>query len=82
MELLATNRRDRQRVACAYGASLNDSGTRLTCGLLFVMRRQSRAVIVLQCSQTKTRLRVRLPKMLLGAKGHALAKNITLEVVP
>ncbi|OWL96524.1 hypothetical protein CBQ26_09105 [Deinococcus indicus] len=81
MELIATSRRERQPVACAYGASLSDDGTRLHCELLFVMRGQTTRNILLRCPQTKTRLRVRLPKSFLRAKGHARVLNIPLEVL-
>lgn len=82
MELLATVRREKQPVACAYGASLSSDGARLSCGLLFVMRGQKTKTLILRCPTTKERLRVRLPKALLRAKGHARALNITLEVIP
>lgn len=80
MELRATARRDGQPVACGYGAALEVDG-RLSCGLLFVMRHQQTEKIFLRCPDTGERYRVRLPRELLGARGHAIARNITLEVI-
>lgn len=82
MELIATSRREGAPVACAYGAALADGGRTLRCGLLFVMRGQKRRVLTLKDPQTKTRYRVRLPKELLGQKGHARVSRIQLEVLP
>ena len=69
-------------MACAYGASLADGGRTLRCGLLFVMRGQKRRVLTLKDPQTKTRYRVRLPKLLVGQKRHARVSRIQLEVLP
>ena len=80
MELIATLRRDRAAVACAYGASLTQEGRFLRCGLLFVMRGTARTV-VLKDPQTKKKYRVRLPAYLTRQKKHARVSRIKLEVV-
>ncbi|BDP42926.1 hypothetical protein DAETH_28950 [Deinococcus aetherius] len=82
MELIATSRREGQPVACAYGAALEEEGRALRCELLFVMRGQTRRTLVFRCPTTKERVRVRLPKKLLGARRHGLTFDAVLEVAP
>jgi hypothetical protein len=81
MILLATSRREGAPVACAYGAAPDEEGRIVTCGLLFLMRGQTRQTLVLRDPASKNRYRVRLPKTLLGQKGHARVLNIDLEVI-
>lgn len=81
MELLATARRDGQAVAYSTGAALSDDGTRLHCGLLFVMCHQKTRTLIFRCPQTQERVRVRLPRELLGNRAYVLGRNYTLEVI-
>lgn len=79
MELIAATR---PKVAYAYGASLNAEGTRLRCGLLFVLKGNTRKVVTLLNPETKERIRVRLPDKALKPKGHARFTKVELEVIP
>ncbi len=81
MELIATARRNGQAVAYSTGAAFSDDGLRLHCGLLFVMRHQKTKTLFLRCPQTQERVRVRLPRELLGTRAHVLGRNYTLEVI-
>ncbi|EYB67415.1 hypothetical protein DEIPH_ctg041orf0011 [Deinococcus phoenicis] len=46
------------------------------------MRGQKSRTFTMRDPDTKTRHRVRLPKELLGQKGHARISRVTLEVLP
>lgn len=80
MELIATTRPG--PVAYAYGAYLTEGGTRLRCGLLFVDRGNPRRVVTFRCPETKQRIRVRLPKEAIQARGRLRFSRETLEVLP
>ncbi len=78
MELIATTR---PPVACGYGAYLIKGGTRLRCGLLFVRKGTRQTTLTFRDPDTKQRIRVRLPKEAVNAKGHAKFDRIELEVL-
>lgn len=81
MELIATTRRDRAPVACAYGAVLVSEGRILRCGLLFVMKGTARTV-TFRDPETKMLYRVRLPLFLTRQRRHARISRYRLEVLP
>ncbi len=80
MELIALTRPE--SAAYAYGAYLINGGTHLRCGLLFVQRGNRRRTVTLFCPDTKTRIRVRLPKLASsGLNKHLRFSRETLEVI-
>ncbi|WP_295814533.1 hypothetical protein [uncultured Deinococcus sp.] len=79
MELIATTRP--ASVAYAYGASLSEDGSLLTCGLLFVEKGNTRRRITLRCPVTKQRIRVQLPPEAIRPARHLRFSNEDLEVI-
>lgn len=79
MELIATTRPE--SVAYAYGASLSEDGSLLTCELLFVQKGNTRRAVTFRCPATKQRIHVRLPKEAHQPKRHLRFSDEDLEVI-
>lgn len=79
MELIATTRPE--SVAYAYGASLSEDGSLLTCGELYILKGNTRRRVTLRCPATKQRIHVQLPKEAHQPRRSLRFYDETLEVI-